>query len=344
MIEFKQGNLLKENTEALVNTVNCVGVMGKGIALQFKRAFPENFHIYKKACEIGEVQIGKMLVFSTGNLFYPRYIINFPTKRHWRNKSKISDIKLGLESLVLEVRRYQIQSIAIPPLGCGNGGLDWSQIKPIIVDTLAELTDVNISIFEPVGAPVPDQMLLGTSEPKMTRARALFIRLIELYGIPGYRLTKLEIQKLAYFLQVAGEPLQLKYKKHRFGPYAHNLNHVLRKIDGHFINGYGDGTQNSEMYVLKKGRDAANKFLENHPETNERLERVSQLISGFETPYGLEMLATLHWIAIETPEATVDCDRAIAQVRAWSDRKGRLFKVPHLRKAWEHLKAQNWLM
>ena len=346
MIEFKQGNLLEENAEALVNTVNCVGVMGKGIALQFKQAFPENFRQYEKACRADEVQPGRMFTFPTGSLFYPRYIINFPTKRHWRGKSKIEDIKSGLKALVAEVQQLGISSIAIPPLGCGNGGLDWAKVKPLIESAFAELPDVQVVIFEPSGAPVAAKMPVATKTPNMTRARALFIHLLELYGIPGYELTKLEIQKLAYFLQEAGEPLKLPYVKHRYGPYANNLNHVLKQIEGHYIRGYGDGTskaESAEIYVLPEGRKAAQAFLETEAEAQERLERVSNLIFGFETPYGMELLATVHWVAQENLEAAKDADVAIALVHEWSDRKRKLFKPEHIRKAWQRLHEQGWL-
>lgn len=260
MIEFKQGNLLEENAEALVNTVNCVGVMGKGIALQFKQAFTENFRQYEKACRADEVQPGRMFTVATGNLFYPRYIINFPTKRHWKGKSKIEDIESGLKALIKEVQELGISSIAIPPLGCGNGGLDWSDVKPLIESAFTELPDVQVVVFEPTGAPAAEKMRVATSKPNITRARALFIRLLELYGIQGYELTKLEIQKLAYFLQMAGEPLRLRYDKHQYGPYADNLNHVLQVIEGHYIRGYGDRNQDSEIYVLPEGREAAQTF------------------------------------------------------------------------------------
>ena len=186
-------------------------------------------------------------------------------------------------------------------------------------------------------------MKLAPEKPQMTRARALFVRLLELYGIPGYRLSKLEIQKLAYFLQVAGEPLRLRYVKHQYGPYADNLNHVLQKIEGHFTRGYGDRSQNSDIYVLPEGRKEAEAFLATHQDSRERLERVSSLITGFETPYGMEMLATVHWVATEDPQAALDCERAIERVQEWSDRKRELFKPNHLRKAWKHLDEQNWL-
>ena len=342
MIEIQQGNLLKANAEAIVNTVNCVGVMGKGIALQFKQAYPDNFRQYAKACRVSEVRPGQMFVVSTGNLFNPRYIINFPTKRHWKGKSKIEDIQTGLKALIQEVKQLGITSIAVPPLGCGNGGLSWKTVKPLIESAFLELPNVQVLLFEPQGTPEADAMLVATEKPKMTRARALFVRLLELYGIPGYRLTMLEIQKLAYFLQIAGEPLGLQYIKEKYGPYANNLNHVLQKLEGHYIRGYGDRSQEAQIYVLSEGEIAARKFLENSDDAIERLERVSNLINGFETPYGMELLATVHWVVRENWEAGEDSERAIKLVREWNIRKSELFKPQHIRKAWQRLREQNW--
>ncbi len=346
MIEFKQGNLLEEKAEALVNTVNCVGVMGKGIALQFKRAYPENFRQYQKACKAGEVRPGSMFTVTTGSIFNSRYIINFPTKRHWKGKSKLEDIKAGLTSLVAEVQRLNITSIAIPPLGCGNGGLNWTDVRPLIESTFVALPDVRVIIFEPSRAPAAEKMPVATKKPNMTRGRALVIQLLEIYGIPGYELTKLEIQKLAYFLQEAGEELKLHYVAHNYGPYAHNLNHVLNRIEGHFIRGYGDGTsraESAEIYVLEEGRKAAQKFLETQPEARQNLERVSNLIYGFETPYGVEMLATVHWVATKYDNPAQDSEQAISLVHEWNERKLHLFQPQHIRKAWQRLQEQNWL-
>jgi O-acetyl-ADP-ribose deacetylase (regulator of RNase III) len=150
MLEFKQGNLLEEDAEVLVNAVNCVGVMGKGIALQLKQAFSENFQQYKKACDAKEVEPGRMFTFSTGKLFNPKYIINFPTKRHWREKSKIEYVQTGLKALLAEVQQLGITSIAIPALGCGNGGLDWLEVKPLIELAFVELSEVKVIAFEPM--------------------------------------------------------------------------------------------------------------------------------------------------------------------------------------------------
>ena len=152
MIEIKTGDIIAEDAEALVNTVNCVGIMGRGIALQFKNAFPENFKVYAAACKREEVQPGHMFVFETNQLTNPRYIINFPTKRHWRGKSRLSDIEAGLDALVSEIRARGIRSVAIPPLGSGLGGLRWSDVRPTIERALSALPDVRVIVFEPRGA------------------------------------------------------------------------------------------------------------------------------------------------------------------------------------------------
>lgn len=151
MTRFIQGDLLRAEAEALVNAVNCVGVMGRGLALQFKNAFPANFKAYEAACRRDEVRPGRMFVFDTGSLIGPRYVVNFPTKRHWRDMSRIEDIQAGLEALVEVVRSWSIRSIAIPPLGCGLGGLDWVEVRPLIERHLASLPEVDVQIFEPAG-------------------------------------------------------------------------------------------------------------------------------------------------------------------------------------------------
>jgi O-acetyl-ADP-ribose deacetylase (regulator of RNase III) len=345
MLEFKQGNLLEEEVEALVNTVNCVGVMGKGIALQFKQTFPENFKQYKKACDAGDVQPGKMLITETGRILSPRYIVNFPTKQHWKGNSKLADIQSGLQALVEDVQQLGIQSIALPPLGCGNGGLDWNVVKPLIVEAFSGLSEVRVVVFEMAGSPRSQEIQVGTAVPNMTKARALVVSLFEQYGLPGYCLGRLEAQKLVYLLQASGEPFpKLNYVKHQYGPYAEDLNHALQRIDGHFIRGYGDRSARSEMVVVPEGKQLASEFLQGDEEALARLARVSRLIEGFETPYGMEMLATIHWVATrDNPIAAIDVEVAIAGVHGWNERKARIFQVPHLRKAWARLKGQGWL-
>ncbi|MGB3293154.1 MAG: macro domain-containing protein [Phormidesmis sp.] len=345
MLKLKRGNLLEEKTEALVNTVNCMGVMGRGVALQFKRAFPENFKQYHKACKNGEVQPGSMFTVATDSLLNPRYIINFPTKRHWRQKSCLEDIQTGLLALVQEVQTLGIRSIAIPPLGCGNGGLVWSAVKPLIVQAFEPLPEIEVVLFEPAGAPAASEMTVATSKPEMTAARATLIRVLELYGLSGYRTSRIEIQKLAYFLKAAGEPAlqKLEYQRFHYGPYAHDLNHALQRMEGHYLQGYGDGSDRAQIKILPAGHTAALDFLAQEQQAEQYLTQVSQLIEGFETPYGMEMLATLHWVAQEDPQAAQDTQVAIARVQEWSDRKKNLFKPRHLEIAWDHLKATGWL-
>lgn len=240
---MKAGNILAENAEALVNSVNCVGIMGRGIALQFKMAFSENFEAYKAACKRGEVQPGRMFVFATGQLTNPRYIINFPTKRHWRDKSRLSDIEAGLTDLVAEIKARKIRSVAIPPLDSGLGGLDWSDVRCRIEAAAHGIPNVRVVLFEPRGAPEARAMPRSREVPAMTPGRAALVGLIERYlgGLMDPFVSLLEVHKLLYFMQEAGAPLKLQFKKALYGPYAENLRHVLTAIEGHLISGYGDG-------------------------------------------------------------------------------------------------------
>lgn len=343
MVEIRSGNILDADAEALVNTVNTVGVMGKGIALQFRQAFPQNYEVYRRACERSEVQPGKMLVVSTDRLDNPRYVVNFPTKRHWKGKSRIEDIESGLEALVAEIRRLNIGSIAIPPLGCGNGGLDWEVVRPMILHAVAAVPEVQVLLYPPRGAPVLEEMPVATARPSMTPSRAALLSLMVDYGIPGYRLTLLEVQKLAYFLQVAGQPLRLQFVRHKYGPYAETLNHVLQRIEGHFIRGYGDRSREASIRVIPEAVEEATRFLSGDAETAGRLERVRRLIEGFETPYGMELLATIHWVAQTESAARNDAEEAVRLVQEWSGRKRRTFLPQHIRTACRQLHAHGWI-
>lgn len=343
MIEETTGNILDSDAEAVVNTVNCVGVMGRGIALQFKQAYPDNFRDYAQACKKGKVRPGQMFVVPTSLMMNPKYIINFPTKRHWKGKSKIEDIEVGLVALVEEIRHRKIKSVAVPPLGCGSGGLDWSHVRPLITSAFADMSNVRVVLFTPQGAPKAETMPVATKEASMTRARALFVKLIEKYCLPGYRLSLLEVQKLAYFLQEAGEQLRLKYVKHSYGPYADNLNHVLQRIEGHFIRGYGDRSKGAQIRLLPRAAKHADAFLAGDADATKRLQRVSRLIEGFETPYGMELLATVHWVAKDDPAISTDDDAIIAAVRNWSKRKRERFRPDHICKTAKRLRDERWL-
>ncbi|MRX56731.1 Appr-1-p processing protein [Bacillus idriensis] len=337
MIHYTKGNLLEADVEALVNTVNTVGVMGKGIALQFKQAFPQNFKEYKKSCDQKLLKPGDMLTVSVSMIQNPKYIINFPTKRHWKNKSKIEDVESGLVALAQEISDLGIKSIAVPPLGCGNGGLNWKDVKPLIEKHLEKLKDVDIHVYEPGGAPKQDEMKIGTTKPNMTKSRALFISAINEYMAPGYKLSLLEIQKIGYFLQELGEPLRLDYKKYIYGPYAENLNHVLLRIEGHYIRGYGDRSKDAEIYLLPGAVEEANSFLSEDPVGQETLKKVSELIRGFETPYGMELLSTVHWLIKEDKDLINSPETVVKKVQSWNSRKKRLFRNDHIIAVINHL-------
>ncbi len=341
MLKFTTGDVLRADAEALVNTVNCVGIMGRGVALQFKNAFPANFKAYAAACAREEVRPGKMFVFEAGTLGNPKFIINFPTKRHWRGKSRIEDIDSGLKALVEEVRNRGIRSIAIPPLGSGLGGLNWSEVRPRIEAALRDFKDLDVLVFEPNAAPVTTK---SRDVPRMSPGRAALVVLIHRYlsGLMDPFVTLLEVHKLMYFMQEAGEPLRLKYAKALYGPYAENLRHVLNDVEGHLVAGYADGgdAPNKQIELVPGAVEEAKAFLHDRPKTVDRFDRVAELVEGFETPFGLELLATVHWVA--TREAATNSQDAAAKVYAWSERKQR-FSPQQIGIAFEALKANGWL-
>lgn len=344
MIEYKHGDILAEEADALVNSVNCVGVMGRGVALQFKHAFPANFKAYEAACRRGEVEPGRMFVFETGQLTQPRYIINFPTKRHWRGKSRIEDVEAGLEALAKEIQRRGIRSIALPPLGSGLGGLEWAELRPRIERALRGLADVRVIVYEPKGAPDPGRVTKAHKVPDMTPGRAALVGLMHRYlgGLMDPFVTLLEVHKLMYFMQEAREPLRLRYVQAPYGPYAENLRHVFEAIEGYYVSGYADGgdAPDKPLQLVPGAIADAVAFLESHPDTRARVERVAQLVEGFETPFGLELLSTVHWVA--TRGNAQSDDEIAGQTYAWGDRKRR-FSPPQLRLARRVLEEKGWL-
>ncbi len=339
-ISYTRGSILEADVDAVVNTVNCVGVMGKGIALQFKQAYPDNFIDYVTACRKKLLKPGVMLVHKTGRLNNPKFIINFPTKRHWKGKSKIGDVEIGLNTLIGEIERLGIATIAIPALGCGNGGLNWDDVRPMIENALS-VVNVQAFIFPPQSAPAPAKQLVSTTKPRLTHVRASLILLLKRYQLEGYKHSLLEVQKLAYFLQVAGESLKLRFVKDKFGPYAENLNFVLQKLEGHYMRGYGDRSRAAEIEIISGAIDEAEAALTD-PKTREHLNRVACLIEGYESPYGLELLASVHWVMNELPLAAIDETIAVAGVREWNSRKAKLFKERHIEAGWHRLKSQAW--
>jgi len=344
MINLTSGDILKSGAEAIVNTVNCVGVMGRGIALQFKKAYPQNFKYYADACKKNLVQPGQILVVEVENLVGPKYILNFPTKRHWKDNSRMEDIELGLIDLIHVIQKYNIQSIAIPPLGCGLGGLSWADVLPKIQSSLQCVAGVAITIYEPNGAPEAEDMVKTNHVPNMTVGRAILVALIDRYlsAVMDPAVTILELQKLMYFMQVSGQPLRLNYHAATYGPYADNLRHVLNKIEGHFLQGYQDGGDQpyKEVSLINAAILHANQILETDSEATARFNRVVDLIEGYETSYGLELLATVHWVATQYNIASRDS--LIKQVHGWNERK-KMFTPNQIESAMITLQKKKWI-
>lgn len=295
-INFQTGDMFASKAQALVNTVNCVGVMGKGVALEFKRRWPENYKAYKRACDLKALRPGSMLVFDRGQLFRdepPRYIVNFPTKDHWRSKSKMTYISKGLDSLIEEIHRLGITSIAMPPLGCGNGGLDWKEVKPLIEAKLGGLSGVTIEVYGPAGESARPEFL--GAPKRMTLARALYIKAIaSVEPSLGGAVDRLSLQKIAYFLQELGVPLNLDFHDRLYGPHSYLLKKSTRVLERWgFVEGYEMGDR--YVQVTPGGYAAADEFLQNAGVGDEVIDRLVSLIDGFGTPYGLELLARTHY-------------------------------------------------
>lgn len=348
MITAGRGNLLGADVDAIVNTVNTVGVMGKGLALQFKRAFPAMYKAYASAAKRGEIEIGRMHVWHLDRMSGPRLVINFPTKRHWRSPSRLADIALGLDDLVRVIRAEGITSIAIPPLGCGNGGLDWAVVEPVIRAKLGSLPDIDVRLFAPAGAPPAALMATSDDAPRLTPLRAALVETIAGYATYAPEgATLIAAQKLMYFLKAAGAPLPLNFVRHHYGPYADGLRRTLSDIEGHYLVGFGDGSaavQEAETLILAPGaREAAATILSEHPEIVASIQRVLALVDGFESTYSLELLATVHWVIGERPDLADDPAAIAELVQSWNPRKGRMFTRQHVLAAWTALTDAGWV-
>lgn len=304
MLRFTKGNLLEAEVEAVVNTVNTVGVMGKGIALMFKERFPKNMKLYAEACKKKEVITGKMFITESNELMGPKWIVNFPTKKHWRAKSQITWISEGLDDLKRFIIESQVRSIAIPPLGAGNGGLEWSEVKEVICDKLDDLVGVDILVYEPTEQYQNVARKKGVE--KLTPARALVAELVRRYWVLGMECTLLEIQKLAWFLERAIEsdnlenPLNLRFKANNYGPYADRLRHLLDGLDGSYLQcdkRINDCNAFDIIWFNDSKREALDIYLKTQAkEYLPALEKAAKLIDGFESPFAMELLSTVDWL------------------------------------------------
>lgn len=353
MIHYRTGNLLEAQVDALVNTVNTVGVMGKGIALMFKERFPENMQQYAQACKSKQVVTGKMFVTETSELIGPRWIINFPTKQHWRAKSKMEWVTEGLADLRQFIIDNGVTSIAIPPLGSGNGGLRWSEVKPHIEIALADLDSVEVFIYEPTTQ--YQNVAKSRGVEKLTPARAMIAELVRRYWVLGMECSLLEIQKLAWFLQraIEGEEglkneLKLKFKANNYGPYANNLDHLLNALDGSYLQAdkrLPDSTPTDVIRFNDEKKIHVQTYLKSDAAAySQAFEKACQVVEGFESPYGMELLSTVDWLLEkEGCEPTVEAiQNGLANWPAgqkWADRKSKLFQPNHIKIALDRLQT-----
>jgi len=352
MIKFTQGNLLEARAEALVNTVNTVGVMGKGIALMFKERFGENMRLYAAACKAKEVQTGKMFVTEVRELDGPRWIVNFPTKQHWKAPSQMVWVEEGLQDLRRFIVEKQIKSIAIPPLGAGNGGLEWAAVREKIESALGDLPNVEIEVFEPTREYQNVAKRAGVE--KLTPARALIAELVRRYWVLGMECSLLEIQKLAWFLErsierysPADNPLNLQFKAHKYGPYANKLDHLLNSLDGSYLHcdkRISDADPLDVIWFDDERKTLVQTYIKTEAKAYEpALEYTAKLIDGFESPFGMELLATVdRLLSKEGVQPTVQAVREGLQ--RWPEgvgaRKDRLFDDRAIGIALHRLTAQ----
>jgi O-acetyl-ADP-ribose deacetylase (regulator of RNase III) len=339
MLKFTTGNLLDADVDALVNTVNEVGVMGKGMALQFREAFPESAREYMARAKAGGVTVGKVLVTESGRSSGARLIVHFPTKKHWRHPSRLGWIEAGLLDLKTAIREHSIRSVAIPPLGCGNGGLDWASVRRLIEQTMSDLDGVDVLVFEPTTLYHAAPKRTGAME--LTPARGLVAELVRRYEMMGMGCSILEVQKLAYFLERSvdrlrlSNMLELRFVASRFGPYSDRLRHLLDGLDGSYLRcerRLADARPSDLIQFDHSLREPLAVFLSG--EETQRLvpalDDATRLIDGFESAFGMELLATVDWL-LRTQGAIPSVEYLQAAIAAWPSsksaarRKQRLF-------------------
>lgn len=329
MIQYKNDNLLESEAEALVNTVNTVGVMGKGIALQFKNQYPNNYKLYKQACKLNEVKVGKMFVTEESSLLGgKKTIINFPTKTDWRKPSEYEYIELGLRDLVEIIKENKIKSVAIPPLGAGNGGLDWNRVKTLMEQYLKDI-DCTIFIYQPNSTVLE---VLKKERVKLTPARAMLLSVLFDLVKNGEFVSEFTSEKIAYFLQRFGahEEFKLEFQPNFYGPYSGKVKHVLYYLNGSYISGYSskDKKPFDELEIMLDAEKDVNDYLENNDNKkyNDIVKNTKAFLSGFYADFGLELLSTIDFIMMD--KNTKSINEIVSYLEKWSDRKKTMFTNP----------------
>jgi len=341
LMKFLKGDLFESNADALVNTVNTVGVMGKGVAFQFKKLFPHNYNIYKKRCESKDFQIGDLLLVEDENILTgKKLIINFPTKKHWRHPSKYEYIQIGLEKLKTVIIERNIKSIAIPPLGSGNGGLKWDRVKEMMIKALDNL-NTEIYIYEP-NKKIRKALL--KEKVKLTPARAMLMYMLFQLVRNGEFVSEFACEKLCYFLQRFGAKgyFKLQYSKRYYGPYSGTVRHLMSTLNGSYLAGYDSKDTKPFEYVdiLQDGEKLILDYIKNKDELKKIVDETSDFLDGFYSYFGLELLSSIDFI-LQTNKAT-ELNQVVENLNSWNTRKKELFADDYrIEVAYNHLKNRN---
>lgn len=347
MIEIRRGDLFDADVEALVNPVHCAGIMKRGLCRHFKTQFPANTKTYKAACDAGTLRPGDVLVHDRGGLFgdqdRPRYVLNVATKDHWTDSARLADIETGADAVVEEVRTRDISSVAVPAVGCGGGGLAWTDVRPRLTDSLAALDNsVRTLVYAPRSAGTTPSRDVPESRPAMTKGRALLLGTLDAYADPDDALRPHAAHNLAYLLQCAGEDLQLEFDPGPYGLSAPGLTAVLERIDGHFVEGYDADHQNTPFRLRPPAVAEATNLITAASDAADRLQRVRHLLDDVSSDDDLELLATVLWLLRHDPEARRRAEAAVRAVHDWSRRKAR-FSSEQIAATWRQLRDHGWV-
>ena len=336
MITFVKGDLLTDDAQALVNTVNTVGVMGKGIALQFKERFPDNYNIYRKVCKEGNFTVGQLLITESKRLEGTKLIVNFPTKTTWRKPSEYSYIEAGLIELRSKIQTLGIRSRAIPPLGSHNGGLDWARVRDMIIHYLGDLK-CDIRLYEPSDVIIER---LKEERVRLTPARAMLLDVLCDMVSYGEFVSVFAAEKVVYFLQRLGakDIFKIEFTRGYYGPYSGGkIAHVLYYLNGSYLKGMV-GMQNRPFDAIWLLEDTA-QYITSYLDTPENKDyrdianRAKEFLRGYYSNYSLELLSTIDYILcndlsitdLKDLDEVTFVDTINNNISSWNSRKQRIF-------------------
>jgi O-acetyl-ADP-ribose deacetylase (regulator of RNase III) len=342
MIQYITGNILDSEAQALVNTVNTMGVMGKGIALQFKKTYPNNFRAYEMACKNGEIKVGEMFVtVDSSAASGEKLVINFPTKTNWKKPSEYKYIEDGLDHLVEVIKKYQIKSIALPPLGAGNGGLNWERVKKLIEQKLQHMA-LDIYVYEPTRQ---IQEHLRKERVKLTDARALLLYVLYDLVKNGEYVSEFSSEKVCYFLQRFGgkKYFKLEFEPKFYGPYSGKVRFVLNAINGSYLMGYSDMNKKpfEPLTLVADAYEVVKTHVEDNPELLQIALRTINFLQGFYSDFALELLSSIDYISVL--DGTRDKQIILEKLGNWNSRKRTMLSdARYMDISLKHLQTENF--